>query len=304
VNAITNNLRAWALHLAARGWHVFPITPSAKKPPVIDRWETRATTDPDQIHRWWQHAPYSIGIATGPSGLVVVDLDTPKPGEPAPDPWATLGISSGAAVLRALARQHDTTVTPTFAVTTPSGGWHLYYTTPPGAQLRNTHDVIGWKIDTRAHGGYIVAPGCPVPPSGYELVDDREPAELPGWLHQALTPKPPAALSAPAVAAATNPSSYVSAALRGEYQRVRTAPPGQHNAVLCRAAYALGQLVGAELLDQDTARAELTTAAGPLIATDCGCTPAEVARVIASGLAAGARNPRHTTTRTSHRRAA
>jgi hypothetical protein len=85
---------------------------------------------------------------------------------------------------------------------------------------------------------------------------------------------------------------------------VRTAPPGQHNAVLCRAAYALGQLVGAGLLDYTTARAELSTAAGALIGADCDCTPAEVTRVITAGLTAGTRNPRRTTPRTSHRRAA
>lgn len=135
-------------------------------------------------------------------------------------------------------------------------------------------------------------------------MDDRDPAELPSWLHQALSPKPPTEPSASAVAAAVNPSSYASAAVRGEAQRVRTAPPGQHNAALCRAAYALGQLVGAGLLDQDTARVELTNAADALISGNCGCTPREVARVIAAGLAAGARNPRRSPARTSRRRAA
>jgi hypothetical protein len=304
VDTPTTNLRAWALHFAARGWHVFPITPGAKKPPVIDRWETRASTDPEQIRRWWRNVPHSIGIATGPSGLVVVDLDTRKHGQPAPDRWTTLGIGTGAGVLRALARQRGTTVTPTYAVTTPSGGWHLYYSAPAGVALRNTHDVIGWKIDTRAHGGYVVAPGCPVPPSGYELIDDRDPAELAGWLHQALTPKPSTAPSTPAETVAVNATGYVSAAVGGEVQRVRTAPPGQHNAVLCRAAYALGQLVGAGLLEDTTARAELAAAASGLIGADCDCTPAEVARVITAGLAAGARNPRRTTPRTSQWRAA
>jgi Bifunctional DNA primase/polymerase, N-terminal len=303
-DATRTNLRAWALHFAARGWHVFPIAPRAKKPPVIDRWETRASIDPDQITHWWRHIPYAIGIATGPSGLVVVDLDTAKHGEIVPERWAALGIGSGAGVLRALARAQGTTVTPTYAVTTPSGGWHLYYTAPPGIALRNTHDVIGRKIDTRAHGGYVVAPGNPVPPSGYELVDDRDPVELPDWLHQALTPKPPAPISASAVAAAANPSGYVTAALQGECQRVRTAPSGQHNAVLCRAAYALGQLVGAGLLHEATARADLTTAAGALISADCDCTPREITRVITAGLAAGAANPRRTTPRTSHQGAA
>ena len=106
------------------------------------------------------------------------------------------------------------------------------------------------------------------------------------------------------MAAAANPNGYVAVALQGECQRVRTAPPGQHNAVLCRAAYALGQLVGAGLLHEATARAELTTAAGPLINADCDCTPREVTRVITAGLAAGARNPRRTTIRTSHQGAA
>jgi Bifunctional DNA primase/polymerase, N-terminal len=304
VDATTTSLRAWALHLAERGWHVFPITPGAKKPPAITRWETRASTNSAQIHHWWRHTPYTIGIATGPSGLVVIDLDTPKPDQAIPERWATLGIDSGAEVLRALARRRDATVTPTYAVSTPSGGWHLYYTAPPGVVLRNTHDLIGWKIDTRAHGGYVVAPGSPVPPSGYELFDDRDPTVLPGWLGQTLTPKPATGLSGPAVAAATNPDGYTTAALRGETHRVRKAPPGQHNAVLCRAAYALGQLVSAGLLDETTARAELTTAALVLIDADCDCTPAEVARVITAGLAAGARNPRRTTPRTSHRRAA
>jgi len=126
----TASLRTQALRLAARGWYVFPITPYAKKEPVIKQWETRASTNPDQITSWWQHTPHSIGIATGPSGLVVIDLDTPKPGEPVPDRWANGGITSGAGVLRSLARAQRTTITPTWTVRTPSGGWHLYYTTP------------------------------------------------------------------------------------------------------------------------------------------------------------------------------
>ncbi|MBV9139586.1 MAG: hypothetical protein JO115_01455 [Pseudonocardiales bacterium] len=75
---------------------------------------------------------------------------------------------------------------------------------------------------------------------------------------------------------------------------MRTAPPGQHNAVLCRAAYALGQLVGAGLLDETTAQAELTTAAQALITAECDCTPREVTRVITTSLRAGAANPRRT----------
>ncbi|HEU0087672.1 MAG TPA: bifunctional DNA primase/polymerase [Pseudonocardiaceae bacterium] len=40
-----DHLRAWALHLATKGWHVFPVAPGAKAPPLVDRWEARASTD-------------------------------------------------------------------------------------------------------------------------------------------------------------------------------------------------------------------------------------------------------------------
>jgi hypothetical protein len=111
-------------------------------------------------------------------------------------------------------------------------------------------------------------------------------------LVQALSERPSPALSAAPDIACAHPTGYGSAALRGEADQVRGAPSGQHNAVLSRAAYRCGQLVGAGVLDVDTARAELTSAGGFLVGADCDCTPAEVARVIEAGLTAGARNPR------------
>jgi hypothetical protein len=166
-------------------------------------------------------------------------------------------------------------------------------------RLRNTAGTLAPRVDTRAGGGYVVAPGTVLPNGGYELVDDTDPLELPGWLVQALSERPAAALSAPAQRSCTDVGGYVGAALRGECDKVRRAPAGRHNAVLCRAAYALGQLTGAGLLAHATARAELLTAAGVLVGADCGCTPGEVARVLDAGLTAGARNPRRTAPRTS-----
>lgn len=70
------------------------------------KWEQRATTDPARITRAWSMAPYNVGIATGPSGLIVIDLDVPKPGEEPPLDLAAPGICDGADVLAALCEEH------------------------------------------------------------------------------------------------------------------------------------------------------------------------------------------------------
>src|SRR5690349_6896433 len=62
-----NELLTAALSAAGRGWHVFPLRPDDKRP-AIERWEQRATTDPDRIRRCWTAGPYGIGLACGPSG--------------------------------------------------------------------------------------------------------------------------------------------------------------------------------------------------------------------------------------------
>lgn len=47
--------------------------------------EDRATVDPDRIRRAWADRTFNIGVATSPSGLVVVDLDMPKQAALAPE---------------------------------------------------------------------------------------------------------------------------------------------------------------------------------------------------------------------------
>ena len=167
---------------AARDWHVFPLRPGDKRPAFPDHkaedctgtdprcrsghqgWEPRATTDPGRIGRAWARTPYNIGIACGPSGLLVIDLDKPKPGEVPPPQWALPGVTDGADVLAALCERHGQPFPcETFIVRTRRGGLHLYFTAPPGVRLGNTagdsERGLGWLIDTRGHGGYVVAPG-------------------------------------------------------------------------------------------------------------------------------------------------
>ncbi|MFD7683357.1 bifunctional DNA primase/polymerase [Streptomyces sp. NPDC060187] len=135
--------------------------------------EQRATTDTELITAAWTQQPYNIGIATGPSGLLVIDLDMLKPSEPE-------GTPDGAASLQALCERAGQTLPATYQVRTPSGGQHLYFTPPPGVRLGNTANRLGHHIDTRGWGGYVVAPASTTPEGSYSLCDDRPPATRTG----------------------------------------------------------------------------------------------------------------------------
>ncbi|QRP47223.1 bifunctional DNA primase/polymerase [Amycolatopsis sp. FDAARGOS 1241] len=277
----TDTFLEWALYLAAMRWPVFPLVPGRKQPAVRE-WETRATTDPARIRRCWTADRWNVAVATGPAGLVVIDLDQPKPGQPGPD---------GATALADLAAQRGGPLPATYTVTTPSGGQHLYYLAPAGTHLRSSASQLAPRVDVRAHGGYVVGPGSVADVGGWELCDETDPVELPGWLVQACAERASTAISAPREIRAVDPNRYGSAALAGECERIRTAAPEQHNAVLSAAAYTIGRKVGADLIDHATARAALIEAAGHMVTAGCDCTAREVARVVDAGLSAGTRNP-------------
>jgi Bifunctional DNA primase/polymerase, N-terminal len=179
-----------ALRAARRGWPVFPLRRGTKRPRAeLTGWEQRATLDLDRIRRWWgRHPDDNAAIATGPAGLVVVDLDLAQPGESRPADWPA--ARGGLDVYNALAAEHGGH-RRTWTVGTASGGFHLYYRAPEhGGSWRNTAGRIGWHIDTRAAGGYVVAEGSTVGGLLYVALDTSSPAELPDWIAARLAPPP------------------------------------------------------------------------------------------------------------------
>ncbi|MFF1822076.1 bifunctional DNA primase/polymerase [Kribbella sp. NPDC058245] len=287
-----NDLLTAALAAAARGWHVFPLVPDHKRPAVED-WENRATTDAVRIERCWSTGPYGVGVACGPSGLVVVDLDQPKPGQTAPEVWRKPGLTCGADVL---AHQADDAGAAypwnTHTVLTGRSGEHLYFAAPAGIELRNTQGRLGWLVDTRAVGGYVVGAGSVAAGRRYRTVYDITPAPLPQWLTQALTPAPaPVQQAAPVHLGIGRRAGYLGAAIRAETERVKTAGEGQRNHVLYTAAIALGQLVAGGSLTEADVRTVLGDAAAGQVAAGA-YTPWEADKTISSGLRAGAKRPR------------
>src|SRR3990167_1030790 len=147
---------AYALEYIARGWHVLPLhTPTANgcscnqrcgknvgKHPRTKNGLDDATLDKDQVTSWWTMWPQAnIGIATGPSGLVVLDVD-PK--------------ANGTASLDSLEAVHG--LMGTLSVRTGGGGTHHYFTALEDRPLNNSAGILGPGLDIRAQGGYVVAP--------------------------------------------------------------------------------------------------------------------------------------------------
>jgi hypothetical protein len=67
-----------ALDHAERGYFVFRLLPRSKIPPKGFHGHLEATTNTLQVERWWKERPWNVGLATGPSDKLVVDLDMPK----------------------------------------------------------------------------------------------------------------------------------------------------------------------------------------------------------------------------------
>lgn len=287
-----------ALAAARRLGPVFPLYPDSKAPAIKD-WENRATRDETEIVTWWEAMPYNIGVACGPAGLVVLDLDTVH-GAPPPDDWAGLNITHGRDVLRILAeRAGQPDPVDTFTVTSPGASEHRYLLAPPDIELRNTAGAagrgLGPYLDVRASGGYIIAAGSARKINGrrqyYRISRDVPLAPLPPWLVTLLTPPPPLEREPVRLTTGRRIDAYVQKALDEEAGRVASAGSGTRADTTFRAAAKLGELVGAEVLDETVATQTLLSAARGHVGVD-GWTEKESLHHIGNGIARGRLNPR------------
>lgn len=198
-----------ALRYAEMGYRVFPCRPGRKLPNTTHG-RNDATTDEDQIRQWWEACPTAnIGLVT--DGLLVVDVDGGDNDWPSNQELA------------AELCQAPTSVTP-------SGGRHHVYRQPEGKGYRSTAGRLATKVDTRANGGYIVAPPSRLEDgSQYQWIDGLELDPLgrlpepPGWLVQMLD----------ALAQGRGPGAMPSGPILGDSNPI---PDGQRNYTLARLA--------------------------------------------------------------------
>ena len=145
-----------ALNYAEKGWHVLPLHTAVNgtcscskrdcgspgKHPRTEHGLSDATTDPNIIKEWWTRWPdANIGVRTGQiSGVVVLDID-PKNG--GLESWSELQDIHGRV--------------DALTCHTGGGGLHLYFQAPE-TELKSSAGEIAPGVDTRAEGGYVIAP--------------------------------------------------------------------------------------------------------------------------------------------------
>lgn len=237
------NLAEQAAELAARGFAVFPCRPGDKRP-AVGEWEQRAITDPERVIRYWPSPRHNIGIACGPSGLVVIDLDMPKDGKEVPPEWAAKGgIIDGADVFAYLSERAGVLEWPTtYTAMTPSKGTHFYFRAIEGREIRNSAGKIGPMVDVRGSGGYVVAAGSVTADGVYIDLGPADIDPLPGWLADLADPP-----AAPTPIRPNPPQTTGDARPHtrfvGLIDTVLNAPKGQRNNVLHWAACRAGEMV-------------------------------------------------------------
>jgi Bifunctional DNA primase/polymerase, N-terminal len=229
------------------------------KHPRLRHGLTEATTDPLRLEMWWTRWPdANIGLRTG----VIMDV-------------ADIDSTEGWHGLRHLLRG-AMPVGP--RVRTGGGGWHVWF--QPTGYGNRVRLLPG--VDWRGAGGYVLGPPSRHASGAHYTWLIKPIGNLPR-APRALTELiegPPTVGAAPRAVA--HPDRYSAAALDAEADRVAHAPVGTRNDTLNRAAFALGRLVAAGMLDAWTVRSELDRAA-----RHAGLGRAEIRRTIRSGLTAG-----------------
>ncbi|MFM9373236.1 bifunctional DNA primase/polymerase [Streptomyces sp. Da 82-17] len=168
-----------AADLTHRGLAVFPLPAGGRTPD--GPWRSRCLTTPQQVRELWPDDA-NVGVACRQSSMVGLDLDVGAHG-------------GGQQVLDELAARLGEPWPATFAVSTPSGGQHLYYRVPGDCTITSSSGgttALGPGIDVRGpgrrSGGYLIGPGSVVGGIPYRITHDVPLAPLPTWIASRLAP--------------------------------------------------------------------------------------------------------------------
>jgi hypothetical protein len=234
-------LKAAAIELARRAVAVFPCAVNGKVP-LTPHGCKDASTIEAQVDAWWTEEPSAnLGIACGPSKLVVIDVDM----RPDLDGQSSLALLEAELGRLPLTRR----------ATTPSGGEHVYFKAPgEDVEIRNSAGKVGVGIDIRADGGYVIAPPSVYGGKVYAWSTKHSVAELPAPWIELLRSKPPEtwafASRPPPKTNGKRAEAYYWSALNNEGEELARTPEGSRNHALNEFGFKLGTLVHLGLDEQ------------------------------------------------------
>jgi len=145
-------------------FHVFPLSENSKIPAIHSAGFKDALPIDKAKIKWPGIMDGNYGVVPGRSGHIVFDIDV-KDG--------CVGKETFDALQNRYGKLPDTMV-----VTTPSGGFHIYFKRPESLpEIGNIS--IGKHIDTRCDHGYVLGVGSNINGSSYPLFKDDPCADLP-----------------------------------------------------------------------------------------------------------------------------
>lgn len=294
-----NTLQAHAVEMYRLGFNVLPMRLDNKSPNLKSwhEYSKRRQTEQEVLSFDWLG---NIGIVCGISNIRVIDLDNCSNGE----------------VLFKLLELLGLDFEYKWVVWTPGGGggYHIYIQCPDPLSLTSAGVLVGDPLDgnefkqielrwhdcvcmfppsihpdiaesaqdyERRYDWHLARPDSPMAVVPLAIV---EKAFLALATIRKITPKPLPELPP---AKSTKYDYWSEKALNQELATLRAATAGGRNIQLNKSAFALGQIIGAGLLDQEDVTRELTR-----VALTIDLEEKETADTIASGLDAGILKPR------------
>ena len=145
------------------------VCESPGKHPMTPNGHLDATTDVGRIEAWWRaHPTANVGLACGPSQLIVLDVDPRNHGDDE---------------LAALLAQEGETLPDTWTVGTSRGGVHHYFRWPaetPDDPLPRFVRNLCPGVEVKGAGGYVVTPkSLHVTGDRYQFLIGAGPTDLP-----------------------------------------------------------------------------------------------------------------------------
>jgi hypothetical protein len=264
------------------------------------------------------------GVAAGPSGLVLVDIDAHRaplpprlatgllPGidlatEPIPaDQWDDPArFRDGRDTLTLLARLRGGPQPwppgperQPVTVDTPSGGVHLWYQAPVDGLRQALSDPQGryglaWQIDIKAGWSYGIAPGVVTATGTYQLRAGApaRPGRMPAWLAREVIrattapPPRPAGSPPPSQLGGPGPAAYLATVISRSAAQLAAMTDGRKRA-LSALAYHVGGLLAWSGQDREHITSQLTD-----VGTAAGLAPGASARIVNRAITNGIARP-------------